>query len=117
VLVSRLSAKRVLVFAAGMALALALGIAALQLGDARVAALIGPEAIEWVVPLTAGAVVGLAAWMLLDGSTPSPPDSLHAETECPACGRAVLRDWRLCPHCGAFIVAEDEGTPASPDQS
>jgi ribosomal protein L32 len=31
--------------------------------------------------------------------------------ECPSCGQAVLRDWRMCPYCGASIGAEECGSP------
>jgi hypothetical protein len=113
--VSRFLAKRMLVVAAGMALALALGIVALQVGDSQFSRLLGPVVLAWAIPLTVGAAVGLSAWMLLDGTTPDGPDLVHSETVCPACGRTVLKDWRLCPHCGSFIVA-DSGERDGRDQ-
>jgi hypothetical protein len=111
--VSRFSAKRMLVVIAGLALSLALGITALRMSDARLARLVGPRAIEWAVPLVVGGLVGLTGWMLLDGTTPTGSEARYAETTCPACGRAVLQDWRLCPHCGAFLVAG----PTSPSEA
>jgi hypothetical protein len=100
-----------LVAAAGLALALALTIAVLRVGGSAGSGFVGGGAFLWAIPLTVGAVVGLSAWMLLDGTTPTATGSPYAESICPSCGRAVLEDWRLCPHCGAFITAEGDDTP------
>lgn len=107
---SRVSLKRMaVVIVAGLALFSALGIAALQVGDSLLSRMLGVEALEWMVPLTTGGVIGLSGWMLLGKSGPAPSEHLYAETVCPSCGRAILQDWRLCPHCGAFVseVAEN----------
>jgi hypothetical protein len=66
-------------------------------------------AFEWIIPVTAGASVGLVAWVLL-GSVPQHSDdavSPLAERSCPACGHLMLADWRLCPHCGTLL--DDRG--------
>jgi hypothetical protein len=56
----------------------------------------------WLVPLVSGlAVLGLA-WALL---TPRNDDQElgSGSQRCESCEGDVLDDWRLCPHCGAFI--------------
>ena len=104
---SRVSAKRTaVVIVAGLVLVGGLAIVALRPGDAFLPRMIGIEAFQWAVPLTAGVFVGLSAWALLGDSAPTASGPSPAETECPSCGRMILRDWRLCPHCGAFVSTD-----------
>jgi hypothetical protein len=65
----------------------------------------------WIVPVVAGMTVGLLGWLLLGGvMRPEAAEPiLSDETGCPACGRVVRDNWRLCPYCGAFIESDDTG--------
>ena len=115
---SRVSAKRMLVFAAAavaLALLVALGLAALRGGDSALSRMLGFRTLELGVPLAAGAVIGLGAWALLDDPVPTSQDAPYAEMACPVCGRAILEDWRLCPYCGSFVAATEShaSRPAS----
>ena len=96
---------------AATALLVALGLAALRGGDSALSQLLGLRTLELGVPLAAGAVIGLAAWALLEDPPPTPQDVSYAEMACPTCGRNILEDWRLCPYCGSLVAAtESRGT-------
>jgi len=60
--------------------------------------------LEWIVPIVAGASVGAVAWMILGAMPGAAEPPLHTEEACPACGRLILDDWRLCPHCGTLVT-------------
>jgi len=108
--VSRVSAKRIaLIAAAGLALVSAIAMVMLHPDGLMAARGSGLEAFEWAVPLAAGLFVGLSAWVLLGDPESGDRGASHTETHCPACGRVILCDWRLCPHCGALISADVEG--------
>lgn len=64
----------------------------------------------WVLPLIAGASVGVAAWLVL-GTIPEETEDRFrpSESACPWCGKPVRDDWRLCPHCGNLIEADLSG--------
>ena len=68
-------------------------------------------AIEWALPFGAGACVGLIGWWAL-GALGGEDLPLHTEAACPACGRPILDDWRLCPDCGTLV----EHAPTAPDE-
>ena len=57
---------------------------------------------EWALPFVVGAFVGLVAWWALTALADQEPP-LHTEAACPACGRPILDDWRLCPDCGTLV--------------
>jgi hypothetical protein len=59
--------------------------------------------LEWVVPVIAGVAVAAVAWLVLEGLPEEDEDLPHAAASCPACGRLILDDWRLCPHCGTLV--------------
>ncbi len=65
----------------------------------------------WLVPIIAGAVIGVVAFLLLDSdrSVSEPEVELRA-TACETCGAEVMDEWRMCPHCGAML---DDGQRAS----
>ena len=56
----------------------------------------------WALPLVAGGTVGVLSWFLLDGARTSedPSDDVRVTVACEHCGKTMLEDWRLCPHCG-----------------
>lgn len=56
-----------------------------------------------VGPLLVGGVVGVLAWPVLSGADRS---DRAATSTCEACGSPIMKDWRLCPHCGRF-ASED----------
>lgn len=67
-------------------------------------------AFGWTVPLIAGTLVGITAWLLLSRS----PSARHTANSrrCDACGANVQSQWRLCPHCGAIL-----GSASDPERS
>lgn len=83
--------------AAGLVL---IGLLALDfVGSGRSTVLMGTG---WMLPLLAGALTGVVAWMLVRGSAREGESCgwHHTGTTCPSCGGSVRADWRLCPHCG-----------------
>jgi predicted amidophosphoribosyltransferase len=61
------------------------------------------------VPVVAGVAAGALAWLVLDGVHGEEDAPLHSAAACPACGRPMLDDWRLCPHCGTLVGRESAG--------
>ena len=68
----------------------------------------------WIVPVVAGITVGLLGWLVLSDAHRSEGSATPNASEqgCPACGRSVMRSWRLCPYCGSFIESEEPPTSA-----
>ncbi|MCE5203133.1 MAG: hypothetical protein LLG24_02795 [Actinomycetia bacterium] len=62
----------------------------------------------WLVPLIAALVIGGLAWVLL--SQEPHHDDHHegsaSDAVCPACGCAVLSQWRMCPYCGQMLSGD-----------
>ena len=95
---------RQIVFAAlgGLAGALVLGACfMLASGDAAVrgAGVVSPS-LAWVMPLVSLLVIVGVTITLLSRESTRPP--------------SVLRDWRLCPYCGAMLH-EEEGRAREPE--
>lgn len=68
----------------------------------------------WIIPLVAGIVLGLVVMLLMENEEhdDEDPHSLRS-TSCMSCGRPVIAEWRLCPHCGAMRTCDvDLQTPA-----
>lgn len=60
----------------------------------------------WTIPLASVFVIAGLAWLLLSQPPQGPLDIDAARfVDCPACGRSVLADWRLCPYCGSSLAA------------
>jgi hypothetical protein len=57
-------------------------------------------ALNWIVPIAAGFLVGGVAWALLATGDRLPS---RVATYCTSCGSSVLEGWRICPHCGHFL--------------
>lgn len=110
---SRISAKRIGLAIIGASVAMWLVLTAVARADAAGLAAAYPlGAFGWMVPVAAGAAVGLVAWVALGTGTASDPDSIiRDEHPCAACGRMILDDWRLCPYCGT-LVDDGSGEPA-----
>lgn len=53
----------------------------------------------WVVPLGVLFIIVAVSWFLL-AQDPPERGTDSAYVLCPACGKAILRDWRMCPYCG-----------------
>jgi hypothetical protein len=60
------------------------------------------SALVLAVPVVVLLVIAGLTWFLLkrdvDADAGSDADSY---VECASCGRSILREWRLCPYCGA----------------
>jgi hypothetical protein len=81
--------------------------------DRGLARLHGFGIFEWVVPVLLGASVGVAAWLVLRSLPPERDVPELSEEACPACGRLILDDWRLCPHCGTLLEQGLQQSPTS----
>lgn len=65
--------------------------------------------VAWLVPIVAGSLVGVLAWLLLaETQQPTSPEDSAESSNCSSCGSKVLDGWRLCPYCGRFIEVENE---------
>lgn len=71
----------------------------------------------WVVPLVAGATVGVLSWLLLGGDyAPEASETGPHRVECPVCGTELLQEWRLCPYCGVKSEkAADDSAACTPN--
>ncbi|GAB4288090.1 MAG: hypothetical protein Kow0067_13600 [Coriobacteriia bacterium] len=57
----------------------------------------------WLAPIIAASIIGGVAWALL-GQEPRDRDHMDVNHDaCPACGRSVLGQWRMCPYCGEML--------------
>jgi len=63
---------------------------------------VATTAFGWMIPLVAGALVGVASWLLLVGRENDEAASDLHSSACEACGQPIIEDWRLCPHCGTI---------------
>jgi hypothetical protein len=62
----------------------------------------------WTIPIVSLVVIGVAVWLLLSSAgTDRSSDADARYMACPACGRSVLEDWRLCPYCGLSLAPKD----------
>lgn len=58
----------------------------------------------WLAPLLAGAILGVATWVLLDQPRARRHDDAGYDAgTCPQCDREILGQWRMCPYCGALL--------------
>ena len=60
------------------------------------------SALVLAVPVVVLLVIAGLTWFLLkrDGDADAGSDA-DSYVECASCGRSILREWRLCPYCGA----------------
>ena len=81
--------------------------------DSGVVAGTGGKTVGWVVAVTAGAVIGAVAFLLLDDgrARDGREDELRPST-CRECGSDIIAEWRICPHCGE-ILDREAGVAAS----
>jgi hypothetical protein len=63
----------------------------------------------WTIPLLAGVVAGVVAWVLLLEEAPEDKHEAMPMAQCRECGRALADEWRLCPYCGTFAQVDDGG--------
>ena len=74
------------------------------------------SAVGWALPLLCLVVILGVSWALLaqaGGADDREDASLYIP--CESCGRAIFRDWRLCPYCGARISAGAGGESSVTD--
>lgn len=63
----------------------------------------------WAFPLgSLLAIVGVT-WFVLSRTPKDPGSDESVYAPCGNCGRSVLRDWRLCPYCGAMLERTQDG--------
>jgi hypothetical protein len=115
--VDRLSIRRAGLAVLGWFAAVSVLVAvAAEVGHSEFARLYNLGLYEWAVPVVAGVAAGALAWLVLDGVHADDDLPSHSVAACQACGRPMLDDWRLCPHCGALVGRESleaDGVPAN----
>jgi hypothetical protein len=105
--VDRLSIRRAGLAVLGWFAAVSILVAvAAEVGHSEFARLYNLGLFEWAVPVVAGVAAGALAWLVLDGVHDEDDQPSHSAAACPACGRSMLDDWRLCPHCGTLVARE-----------
>lgn len=62
----------------------------------------------WVLPLASGVMLAALALALIDSDhvDATSRGEVSNAAECPACGRLMGEDWRICPYCGAMRTCE-----------
>ena len=98
----RIAAVLVAVFAVA-------GVVFMFLADCRVAGSVVARPIGWIAPLVVASVVlGVSGILLAQRRSRDEGNTSFDKTQCPACQREVMGQWRMCPYCGAML----EGTCA-----
>lgn len=69
---------------------------------------------SWTFPLAALFVILGVTWLLLSQTPADPSSDEWLYAVCPACGRSVMRDWRLCPYCGEMLEEREPDACATP---
>ena len=98
----QVSTHRTLVLAGGAFVVCATALAAVWVVRGPVTA----QPSVWVVPLTVGALLALVALLLVERSSGPADEGVPAATSCAACGKPIIEEWRLCPHCGELLECE-----------
>ena len=62
----------------------------------------------WTIPVLAGIVAGVVAWVLLIEDRSRQEEGSGLAPRCSDCGRPMADEWRLCPYCGALNESEAE---------
>jgi len=66
----------------------------------------------WAFPLGSLLAIIGGTWLLLSRTPKDPGSDESLYAPCGNCGRSILRDWRLCPYCGAMLDrTQDERAP------
>jgi hypothetical protein len=78
----------------------------------------GPASgVGWTIPIASVFVIIGVTWLLLSQSPRDHAGESDLYAPCPTCGHSVLRDWRLCPYCGAMLDRPDAaGTSGTPER-
>jgi hypothetical protein len=83
---------------------LAIGLFIVTVYDGGREAVGGPGSLfGWGVPLVALFVIVAVTWFLLARDKPDDTDDEDLYVTCDSCGHSILREWRLCPYCGAQL--------------
>lgn len=80
------------------------GVAFIFLSDCKVAGSVVARPIGWLAPLVAASVVlGVSGILLAQRRARDEGNTSFDRTQCPACEREVMGQWRMCPYCGAML--------------
>ncbi|MRR12721.1 hypothetical protein EG835_09750 [bacterium] len=80
------------------------GTVAMFLADCRVAGSVVARPLSWLTPLVVASVVlGVSGVLLAQRRSRDEGNTSFDRTECPACRREVMGQWRMCPYCGAML--------------
>jgi len=91
---------------------LAVGLVFVYFSEGFLGPMMGPGTlVGWAIPLCTVFVVVAISWFLLARATGSSNEEDPAEVACPSCGAANLREWRMCPYCGARSASSDAALP------
>jgi hypothetical protein len=107
--VSRFSARRIgLTVLGGLAAVSLVAVLITEIDAAGFGRAGDTGGLAWLAPVVVGASIGVVAWLALRALPRESAASPRAEHGCPACGRLILDDWRLCPHCGTLVECKAE---------
>lgn len=88
-----------------MSLAVA-GVGLIFISDARVAGSVVARPIGLLAPLVVASVVlGVSCILLTQRRSRDEGNTSFDKTQCPACKREVMGQWRMCPYCGSMLDA------------
>jgi len=77
---------------------------------------LGPGSLlGWVIPLGAVFVVIAVSWFLLAKQDPGAHDAGISYVACPSCGQTLVREWRMCPYCGAQVSRSQPADGPAPE--
>ncbi len=60
----------------------------------------------WMVSVLAGMLLGLVGLLLFEPPIDAPGSDVLKDTSCAACGKQIIEEWRLCPHCGQLLECD-----------
>lgn len=103
--------KRTLLAGLAFGLLMLFSVAALLLSLVRST----PAAPAWGLALIVGTLCALVALLLLEPGSEF-TDADPVVSSCAACGKPMLAEWRLCPHCGQMLEC-DMSAPMQGDRT
>jgi hypothetical protein len=108
--------RRLLALVGTLAVLLVAGLIAVASDPDRAAWVGGPGSLfGWAVPLTALFVIVAVTWLLLARESGDDDKGADIYVTCDSCGHSILKDWRLCPYCGARLAEWNPGGRPSSD--
>lgn len=87
---------------------LALGVLVLvpAVGLILTTAQVAPSGLGWGVFVAVGALAALVVLLLLEPEHPDGQGTEVGAMACVSCGRPMIADARLCPHCGTMLECD-----------